>query len=256
MTVIVATGLGYSYGAHCVLESVDMQLDAGSMTLLAGRNGAGKSTLLGLLAGIRRLETGAVELDGRAIQDLHVTERARLVTLVPQDSDTSFEYTGREVVMMGRHPHIPRFGSPGRGDLDAVQQALESTDATEFAERNVQTLSGGELRRVHIARALATKAPVLLADEPTANLDLEHAVAILELLRELANHGHTVLLSSHDLNFIAPRCDQVALLHERRMTHVGTADAVLTDSVIAEVFGVKSSAPQGYFPRDFSPLGE
>lgn len=254
MTTVLTRGLGYSYGAHRVLEAADLQLDGGSMTLLAGRNGAGKSTLLGLLAGILRLQVGTVEFDGRPIQDLRVTDRARLVTLVPQDSDTSFEYTSREVVMMGRHPHIPRFGRPGRADFDAVQQALESTDAVEFADRNVQTLSGGELRRVHIARALATQAPVLLADEPTANLDLEHAVAILDLLRQLADRGHTVLLSSHDLNFMAPRCDQVALLNERRIRHVGSADAVLTEAVIAEVFGVQSAAPSGYFPRDFGPL--
>jgi len=254
VTTVVARGLGYSYGAHHVLKAADLELDGGSMTLLAGRNGAGKSTLLGLLAGILRLQVGTVEFDGRSIQDLRVSDRARLVTLVPQDSDTSFEYTGREVVMMGRHPHIPRFGRPGPADFDAVQQALESTDAAEFADRNVQTLSGGELRRVHIARALATQAPVLLADEPTANLDLEHAVAILDLLRQLADRGHTVLLSSHDLNFMAPRCDQIALLHERCIRHLGSADAVLTDAVIAEVFGVQSAAPSGYFPRDFGPL--
>ena len=254
MTELVARGLAFSYGPHRVLQSVNLQLKPGSMTLLAGRNGAGKSTLLRLLAGICPLEAGGVELDGRSIRSLPAATRARLVTLVPQDSDTSFEYTGREVVMMGRHPHIPRFGRPGQGDFEAVQHALELMDATQLADRSVQTLSGGELRMVHIARALATQAPVLLADEPTANLDLEHAVAILGLFRELADRGHTVLLSSHDLSFIAPRCDRVALLHEQKIEHAGEAEEVLTEDVVAEVFGVKSSAPSGYFPRDFGPL--
>lgn len=254
MTSILARGLSFSYRAHPVLEGVDLELTGGSMTLLAGRNGAGKSTLLGLLAGIRRPAAGAIEIDGRALRDLAVAERARLVTLVPQDSDASFEYTGRELVMMGRHPHISRFGSPVATDLAAVQEALASTDALSFADRNVQTLSGGEMRRIHIARALATQAPVLLADEPTANLDLEHAVAVLNLLRGLADQGHTVLLSSHDLNFIAPRCDQVALLHERGIMQVGEAEEVLTKTALAEVFGVGSSAPSGYFPREFGTL--
>ena len=254
MTEIVARGLAFSYGPHQVLQSVNLQLAPGTMTLLAGRNGAGKSTLLRLLAGICPLEAGTVELDGRSIRSLAPLVRARQVTLVPQDSDTSFEYTGREVVMMGRHPHIPRFGRPGQGDFEAVEEAMALIGATEFADRNVQTLSGGELRMVHIARALATQAPVLLADEPTANLDLEHAVAILGLLRELADRGHTVLLSSHDLSFIAPRCDQVALLHRQKIEHIGAAEEVLAEGVVAEVFGVKSSAPSGYFPRDFGPL--
>ena len=254
MTSILARGLCFAYSAHRVLESVDLELTDGSMTLLAGRNGAGKSTLLGLLAGIRRPAAGAVEIDGRSLGGLAVAERARLVTLIPQDSDTSFEFTGRELVMMGRHPHISRFGSPVARDVEAVQEALDSTDALGFADRNVQTLSGGEMRRIHIARALATQAPVLLADEPTANLDLEHAVAVLNLLRRLADQGHTVLLSSHDLNFIAPRCDQVALLHEGCIMQVGDAEDVLTQTALAEVFGVGSAAPSGYFPRDFGSL--
>ena len=254
MSRLAAVDVHFDYGEHAVLAGAALMLEPGSLTLLAGCNGAGKSTLLGLLAGIRKPTSGHVRLDDRNILDVPTTERARTVTLIPQDSDTSFEFTGREIVMMGRHPHISRFGSPDQTDRAAVDAALGMTDATHFADRSIRTLSGGELRRIHIARALATHAPILLADEPTSNLDLEHAVAILELLRGLADDGQAVLLSSHDLNLIAPRCDRVALLHERRIDRVGPPAEVLDDATLAAVFRVRSRPPEGGFPRGFESL--
>ena len=254
MTRLAASNLSFAFGDFPVLDGVDLTIEPGTMTLLAGRNGAGKSTLLGLLAGIHKPTAGSVRLGVRSITEIPSMERARTVTLIPQDSDTSFEFTGREIVMMGRHPHVPRFGVPTADDLAAVDEALRITDAAHFADRSVRTLSGGELRRVHIARALATRAPILLADEPTSNLDLEHAVAILRLLRELSDQGQTVLLSSHDLNLIAPRCNQVALLHDRRIYRVGVPDEVLDEATVAEVFGVQSRPPSNYFPREFDTL--
>ena len=254
MTLLQARGIGFSYEQHRVLDGVDLEFAPGTMTLLAGRNGAGKSTLLSVLAGLRVPRRGEVLVDGEPLRALRSVERARTITLVPQDSDSSFEFSGREVVMMGRHPHISRFGSAGSDDLRAVEEALRLTDAVGFADRSVRTLSGGELRRIHVARALATRAPILLADEPTANLDLEHAVAILAVLRRLAGSGHTVVVSSHDLNLIAPRCDQVALLHEGSIRRSGVPEDVLSDARIAAVFGVRSGPPQGFFPRDFAAL--
>ena len=254
MSRLEASGLNFAYGDWVVLAGVDLALEPGTMTLLAGRNGAGKSTLLSLLAGIRKPESGRVLVDDAPIASLSDADRARTITLIPQDSDVSFEFTGHEIVMMGRHPHIPRFGSPGEEDRGAVQRAMSITDAAQFAERSIRTLSGGEARRIHIARALATRAPILLADEPTANLDLEHAVAILDILRGLTEEGHTVLLSSHDLNLIAPRCDRVALLHDARIHREGPPEDVLDDAAVAEVFAVRGSQPTGFFPRQFDAL--
>lgn len=251
---IRAQSVSLAYGPRQVLNELGITVEAGTMTLLAGRNGAGKSTLLKILVGIRKPDAGDVLLAGKNITDYPDRERARKVTLIPQDSDSPFEFTGRELVMMGRYPHIERFRGPKPEDHAAVERALDLTDATDFADRSVYTLSGGEMRRISIARALATEAEVLLADEPTSDLDLEHAVAVLTLLHGLAEKGRTVLLASHDLNLTAPRCDRVALLHGGTITHSGDPETVLSEDVVAQVFGVKSTAPAGYFPRHYEAL--
>ncbi|MCA8957843.1 MAG: ABC transporter ATP-binding protein [Planctomycetes bacterium] len=246
-----ATGVSFAYGDHPVLERVDLTVEPGRLGLLAGCNGAGKSTLMALLAGVRAPTSGEVRVGARRLADLGAAARARAIAWIPQASDTSFEFTVLEVVMMGRHPHIPRLGVPSPDDRAAVDRAMQRTDTTHLAGRSVRSLSGGELRRVHLARALATEAPVLLADEPTASLDLEHAVAILELFVALCREGRAVLVSSHDLNLVAPRCDSVALLHRRRIHRQGAPAEVLDGSTVAEVFRVRSDPPSGYFPRDF-----
>ena len=155
------------------------------------------------------------------------------------------------LVTMGRHPHMGRFSGPTEADYDAVERSLECVDASDFADRSVHTLSGGELRRISIARALATEAQVLLADEPTSNLDLEHALGILDLFADLVRGGRTVLLASHDLNLIAPRVHRVAILHEGRIHRQGPPEEALDEGTVEEVFRVRASAPRGYFPRHF-----
>ena len=254
MSKIAAQSVSLAYGPRQVLIDLSLAVEVGTVTLLAGRNGAGKSTLLNVLVGIRKPDGGDVILDGSKLADYPDRERARKVTLIPQDSDSPFEFTGRELVMMGRYPHVQRFRGPQPEDHAAVDRALEMTDAPTFAARSVHTLSGGEMRRISIARALATEAEILLADEPTSDLDLEHAVAVLSLLHGLARQGRTVLLASHDLNLTAPRCDRIALLHEGRITHSGDPESVLLPDVVAQVFGVKSTAPSGYFPRQYEAL--
>ena len=148
MSAIAAHSVSVAYGPRKVLDGLSLDIEAGTMTLLAGRNGAGKSTLLNVLIAIRQPGSGHVTLNGKAIGDYPNRERARKVTLIPQESDSPFEFTGRELVMMGRYPHVPRFRGPAPEDHAAVQRALELTDAADFADRSVLTLSGGEMRRI------------------------------------------------------------------------------------------------------------
>ena len=248
---LAARAVNVVLGERTVLAGVELDLPAGEVTLLAGRNGAGKSTLLAVLAGIRRPQRGAVTLGGTDVRQLPHRARARAITLIPQQQDSPFEFTGRELVTMGRHPHVPRLRGPGPADRDAVERALQVADAQAFADRSVRTLSGGEMQRIAIARALATDAAILLADEPTANLDLEHALSILDLLRGLADAGRTVLIASHDLNLAAPRAHRVALLHEGRIACLGVPEAVLSVDNVQRVFGVASGPAHGFFPRAF-----
>ncbi len=214
MNALVATGIQVQLGHTQVLRGTEIKLERGSLRLLAGRNGAGKSTLLRVLCGVRRPDAGRIEVLGREVGLLSARERARLITLIPQHSESPFEFTGRELVMMGRHPHIPRFAAPAAEDREAVATAIAQVDATDFADRPVGTLSGGEARRIALARALATNAQIVLADEPTSSLDPDHAIAVLEVLRGLAAAGRTVLIASHDLLLAWPRVDRAHVLHD------------------------------------------
>lgn len=239
MTRLEAREVAVTLGTREVLRGASLTLVPGQVILLAGRNGAGKSTLLRACAGLRRTLAGGVLLDGVPLRDLPPRQRARSVSYVPQDEDSPFEFTGRELVRMGRHPHVARFASLLPADHAAVQEALARVDALAFADRSVHGLSGGERRRIAIARALATQAPLLLADEPTTNLDLEHALQIVALLRTLAVEGHGVLVASHDLDRFAPHVDLVALLHEGRVVECAPPAVALRDENLERVFGVR-----------------
>lgn len=252
MNGLVAHGLTFTRGSRQLLRGVDLALAPGEVVLLAGRNGAGKSTLLRLLLGAERPHGGTIALDGRPLAAWAPRERALRIAYVPQESDHPFEFTGRELVAMGRHPHLEPRQAPGSRDRDAIERALTAVGATDFADRSVATLSGGELRRIAIARALATEAQLLLLDEPTSNLDLEHALQLVTMLRDLRGCRCGVLLTAHDLNLVAPFCDRVALLHDGRLVVDAAPEQALAEARVAEVFGVRSGTADGFFPRNFT----
>lgn len=251
MSALVAKDLHVRLGTRDVLAGATFALQPGEFVLLAGRNGAGKSTLLRLLLGAIAPDRGTVELHGRPLAAWPSLARAREVAFVPQDTEHAFEFTGRELVTMGRHPHRRRGSLLQPDDLAAVERALEAVDAAPFADRPVSTLSGGEQRRIAVARALATEAPLLLLDEPTNNLDLEHALQLVALLRKLATGRRGVLVASHDLNLLGRECDRVALLHEGRVFVDAPPEQALTSERVAAVFGVRSGPAAAFFPRDF-----
>jgi ABC-type cobalamin/Fe3+-siderophores transport system ATPase subunit len=256
VSLLRASGLAVRLGTREVLAGVELEVPAGSVLLVAGRNGAGKSTLLRALCGVLTPGAGTVEFGGRPIGAMAPKERARAIAFVPQESDSAFEFTGRELIAMGRHPHLRVMAGLGERVGAEVERAMRLMDAADFADRPVTTLSGGELRRIAVARGLATAAPVLLLDEPTSNLDLEHALRLVRLLRELARQGSTVVVASHDLNLLGPCADRLALLHAGRIAACGPPADVLADAgVVEQVFGVCAADPVGFFPRDFRPSG-
>ena len=252
MNGLTALDVHLRLGTRTVLAGATMALARGELVLLAGRNGAGKSTLLRTLIGALRPDGGDVQLGGRPLAAWQSLLRAREIAFVPQSVDTPFEFTGRELVAMGRHPHRGRSHTLRADDVAAIDRALVAVDAAAFADRRVTTLSGGELRCIAVARALATEAPLLLLDEPTNNLDLEHALQLTALLEELAASGRGVLVASHDLNLFGKHCTRAVLLHQGRVFADGTPEQTLSAANVAAVFGVRANAPSGYFPRDFA----
>ena len=164
---------------------------------------------------------------------------ARRVAFVPQDTHIGFAFSVREVVEMGRHPHIGRFETPGPKDAAAVEAALDRADVAHLADRLVNELSGGERQRVVLARSLATEAQVILLDEPTSNLDIDHSLETFKLLKDLANEGKAVAVALHDLNAVARWADCAALMHAGRLRDSGPVRDILRDELVEPVFGVE-----------------
>ena len=224
-------------GDATVVERAAVTLHAGELVALVGPNGAGKTTLIRALAGLLPAE-GEIMLGDRALELMGNRERARAVAYLPQGHVFHWPMQVAAVVALGRHPHMDPFSTPSPADRAAVSQALERTTTAAFAERFVTTLSGGERARVALARALATQAPVLLADEPTASLDPRHQLVVMELLRRAARDGGAVLAILHDLTLAARFADRVLVMDRGRIVADGPASAALSPQRIAQVFGV------------------
>ena len=233
--------LWVSLGGTRILRGVDATMDRGRFVGLVGPNGAGKTTLLRTIAGAITPDSGSITVAGERIGDLSSKATSRLVTTVPQDTTVAFEFDVRTVVEMGRHPHRSRIGGWTNADTAAVERALDRTDTQRFADRVVTTLSGGERQRVLLARALAQETPVLLLDEPTGSLDINHQVRTLELVRDLVAGGRTVIAAIHDLDLAARYCDHLVLLSDGEVVADGTPASVLTESAVGEAFDARAT---------------
>lgn len=230
---------GIEIGGRSLVRDVSLSVESQSVTAVVGPNGSGKSTVLRLLAGLWRPTDGRAELDGDTLARVPRQEIARQITFVPQDTRIDFAFTVRDVVGMGRYPHVGRFDVLGRADIEAVDAALERADVAHLQHRLINELSGGERQRVLIARSLATEAKVILLDEPTASLDIDHSLETLQLLQELADDGKAVAVALHDLNAVMRWADRVALMNAGRLQAFGTVAEVVRDELIEPVFGVK-----------------
>lgn len=241
--ILEARGVGHAFGDAPVLEGVDLSLVPGELCVVLGPNGAGKTTLLRALAGLLRPRSGEVRLGGRRVAELRRREVARRLAVVPQELLVPFPYRVRELVAMGRAPHVGPLGREGPRDRAVVDDAIETLGLSAFAERGYDTLSGGEKQRVVLARALAQEAPALLLDEPTAHMDLGHRVHTFEWLREWVGRvpgERAALVVTHDLILAQHFADRVVLLHRGRVAASGGVE-VLTLERIGEVYEVDAS---------------
>lgn len=228
--------VAFFHGTAPVLRDVTLELRPGRHYVVAGPNGAGKSTLLDLLANLKRPRSGEVVLAGQESGKRSPREAARIVALAPQEFRLDFPFTVREIVAMGRRPHLNRWGRLGEEDVRAVERAIGELDLGAVAGRSVMALSGGEKRRCIIARAIAQATPALLLDEPDSGLDISHALPVMALARRLAEEGALVVTVSHDLNLSARFGHEIVFLRKGRLVAQGPVDAVFTDEILSRVY--------------------
>lgn len=224
-------------GAQFALNGIDLKIERGEFVGILGPNGAGKSTLLRILGGLASPGTGTVHFEGGPLNNLSPKERARKIALVPQWTVVAFPFSVFELVLMGRHPHLGHLALESQKDLEITTQALEKTDSIQFRERSFNTLSGGEMQRVVVARAIAQESPTLLLDEPSSALDIQQQHRIYGILQSLNRAGHTVIVTTHDLNLAAQYCKRIVLLQKGKVSADGTPAAVLNESRIESIYG-------------------
>lgn len=225
------------YGARAVLKDVSFSSGKGEFLGIIGPNGSGKTTLLKAISRVVTPSSGTILLDQRKLAEFSPLELSREIAVVPQAADPGFDFSVREVVRMGRYPHIGRFGSEKEDDREICRRAMEITGTSHLADRSVLAISGGELQRVIIARALAQQPNLLLLDEPTAHLDLGQQMGILQTMKEMSREI-AVIGVFHDLNYAAHYCDRLILLHKHRVLAMGDPGGVLTQDFIRTAFEI------------------
>lgn len=238
MSAIIFDHVRVLNGNRLALDDVSVALEAGMLTGIIGPNGAGKTTLMRAALGLARLQGGAITIHGTPLGAWKRETLARRLAYLPQGGSAVWPMTGYDVAMLGRLPHRAGLGRPVAADHVAVETALTRAHAVGLAHRRLDAMSAGERARVLLARALATGADILLADEPAAFLDPAHQLSLMELLQAEAARGVAVAVSLHDLT-LARRCDRLIVLQNGQIAAFGGAEC-LTDAVLSGVFGLSA----------------
>ena len=232
-----ASRLTAGYGERPVLRAISLEVDVGEMLAVVGPNGAGKSTLLRILGGSLVPWEGTVDVFGQPLPEMDRRTISRMFAAVAQENSVAFRFTVLEVVLMGRAPHLGSLHFETPHDIEVARAALERFDLLELATRPIQELSGGERKRVFLARALAQEPRIALLDEPTAFLDMRHVAEIFTRFRELcAERGMAVVATLHDLNAAALYADLVLLMKDGLAVATGTPEEVLTAGNLQRVY--------------------
>nr|WP_319515123.1 ABC transporter ATP-binding protein [uncultured Cohaesibacter sp.] len=252
--MISVQNLSFSRDGHIILDSVDLDVPNGETVGLVGPNGSGKTTLLRLLYGAYKPDKGAILLDGTNIAEFRQGPLAQRISVVPQERPTTYSQTLADMVMLGRMPHQSLISSHKKADYQAVIKALERVGLIDLAERHINSLSGGEMQRALIARALCQQTDHLLLDEPTNHLDLHYQLDVLAMVHNLPGTKVVVL---HDLNLAARFCDRIAVMANGRIVASGKPDQVLDGDLIQSVYQVsmvRLFAPDGQAHLSFDRL--
>ncbi|MBM3701438.1 MAG: ABC transporter ATP-binding protein [Actinobacteria bacterium] len=236
--VLSVKNLDFSYNQNKVLDNISFSVEEGSFISILGPNGSGKSTLVNLISKVLRGYEGKIEVGGRDIKELNPKDIAKMVAVVPQYTNPGFSFTVAEMVMMGRHPYISRFGMEGKEDFDAVSGAMEKTKILPFANRKFTELSGGEKQRVIMTQALAQDSSILLLDEPTSHLDINFQIEFMNLFLSLnKKENKTIIGIFHDVNLAIQNSKKIMLLKEGRIFNFGSGEDIINRESIKSVFG-------------------
>jgi iron complex transport system ATP-binding protein len=239
--------VSFAYGGTQALRDVTVSFGANELVALAGPNGSGKSTLLKLAARVAHPSTGELFYDGRALPDWPAKEYAKQVGYLPQDTEPAFPMRAIDVVVSGRAPFLGRFAWEGESDFAAARKALALCDATHLAERYLDEMSGGERKRVFLARVLAGEPRVILLDEPLAALDVAHVQQFSKLLREIVDRtGSTVVFASHDLNWAAAYSDRMLVMRTGALALDAPPHDVMRPDIVGSLFGFSAHIADGW----------
>ncbi|MCX8996058.1 ABC transporter ATP-binding protein [Rhizobiaceae bacterium BDR2-2] len=232
------SALGIGYGRKTIGDNISLSLAGGEVLALLGPNGAGKTTLFKTILGLLPIRAGEVILDGKPLAEWSRRERALRIAYVPQAHETSFPFTVRDVVLMGRTAYIRPFATPGRRDREITETVMESVGIVKLADAVYTEISGGERQLTLIARALAQQARIVVMDEPASSLDYGNQMRLLAQIRQLARAGLSVVLSTHNPDHAFLAADRVALLKDGGLHAVGAPDTVLTPEAMKTIYGI------------------
>lgn len=241
MTELYAENISVFAGEVPLVEGASLSLKPGELVVMLGPNGAGKTTLLRAILGLAKIKKGSSTLAGSDIGSLSAMQRAKLVSYLPQRRPLAWPNNVRDVVSLGRFSHGVALGRLGKVDALAVDQAIDSCDLNHLARRETDTLSGGELARVHVARAFAAQAPLLIADEPIAALDPRHQLSILELIRKYVDNGGGALLVLHEIDLAVRFADRLVWMNGGRIVADGSPADTCTEQQLRDVYGVNAT---------------
>ncbi|WP_027856850.1 ABC transporter ATP-binding protein [Marinobacterium jannaschii] len=246
MSILQAKQLYLSRGGNRCLRRVDFQLRSGELVGLIGPNGAGKSSLLSCLAGLGQADQGEVWLQQQRLAQVSAAERGRRLGYLAQQGEVHWPITVERLVMLGRTPHLGSWQQPAEADLKIVERAMRQTDVLHLRQRPASELSGGEKARVLLARLLAGEPQILLADEPTAALDMAHQLSLMQMLQAFVRNkeGRGAVVVLHDLNLASRYCDRIVMLDQGEVVAQGTASEVLTEQRLAQVYGIEAALLQ------------
>lgn len=242
--------LSLRIGDKTILDGIDLQIEAGSFFVIIGPNGAGKTSLLKTLAGLLHPGSGNITVAGRRINEYSRRQLAQTVAMVPQRLSSIFPFTVSEYVLLGRAPHLGLFGFETRRDFEIAARAMEATDVEHLADRRLDQLSGGELQRAVIARAICQQPTIVLLDEPTAALDPAHQLRLMDLMERFRrDSAATVIMVSHDLNLAAMYGDAVALLQAGTLRGgPGPPGEVFTADRLSDCYGCRITVDKSCVP--------